>query len=218
MMIHPFPQHRLSTVALVLAALSLPQMAKADPFAEALAAAQAGQYGAAAAGFHSLARQGDAEAAHNLALLFMTGQGVPRNHEEAAFWAWSARVAGVVQARSLVAQLMPGLDSAGRQRVADRIEAMLTPQAEAGDGAAMLALAAVMVHLRPKPDLMAAHAWQSIAAALDVPGAVAAREASLQGMDPARHRPAEAQALTAFQTWCGARRDSAPAACAIFQD
>jgi hypothetical protein len=186
-----------------------------DPFAAAMADAAAGQHGAAAAGFHRLAQQGDGVAAHNLALLFMTGQGVPRHHEEAAFWAWSARLAGVTQAQTLVARLMPELDTAAQQRLADRLEAVLTPQATTGDGAAMLALAAVLGHLRPRPDAVAAHNWQSIAAALDVPGAAAARDATLATMDSTRQRQAEAAAMAAFAQWCAAQGQSAPAGCAV---
>lgn len=190
-------------------------LAAADPFAAAVAEAAAGRHGAAAAGFHALALTGDAEAAYNLALLFMTGQGVPQNHLEASYWAWRARLAGLTEAAVLVARLAERLDRVGQQAVADRLEAALSPLAAAGDGAAMLALAAVMQHVRPTPDPAGAHAWQSIAAALDVPGALAARDATVQVMEPAGRTRAEAQAMLAFQAWCRDRAAAAPAACAV---
>ena len=207
----------------VLAAFGVAQAAFADPvtddpFAAAMAEAAAGRHGAAAAGFHDLALQGDATAAHNLALLLMTGRGVPRHHEEAAFWAWTAQLAGVTQAQAVVRQLMPGLDVAAQDRLATRLEAALTPRAEAGDGAAMLALAVVLMHLRPLPDPVAGYGWQSIAAALDVPGAIAAREATLGAMDQARQREAEAAAWQAFARWCAGRGAAAPVGCAVVGD
>lgn len=204
--------------ALAMAPAALAEPATHDPFATAMADAAAGRHGAAAAGFHALALQGDATAAHNLALLLMRGQGVPRHHEEAAFWAWRAQLGGVTQAQALVARLMPGLDAAAQGRVAARLEAELTPQAEAGDGAAMLALAVVLIHLRPLPDPVAAHGWQSIAAALDVPGAIAARDLTLRGMDQSRQRQAEAAAWDAFVGWCTGRGAAAPAGCAVVAD
>jgi TPR repeat protein len=201
--------------ALLMAIWALPQPGWADPFATALAEAEAGRHGAAAAGFHALALQGDAEAAYNLALLFMTGQGVPQNRIEASFWAWHARLGGLSQARLLIERLTPQLDKAGQQNVADRLEAKLTPQAEAGDGAAMLSLAAVLHHVRPTPDLMQAHAWQSIAAALDVPGAVAARDATLRLIAPTDRPKAEAGAMAAFQTWCKTQAGATVPACTV---
>jgi uncharacterized protein len=223
----PLPRPSLPRLALprraavlLLAALALPQplwaeTPPADPFAAAVAAAAAGRHGVAAAGFHGLAQAGDAEAAYNLALLFMTGQGVPQNHTEAAYWAWQARLGGLRRARLLLDRLTPHLDRPRQQTVAARLEAALGPQAEAGDGAAMLALAAVLGHVRPAPDPLQAHAWQSIAAALDVPGSLAARDASWQAMDPANRAEAEAVALTAFRDWCGRRGAEAPPPCRV---
>jgi uncharacterized protein len=198
-----------------MAVWMLPQPVWADPFATALADAAAGRHGAAAAGFHALALQGDAEAAYNLALLFMSGQGLPQNRTEASFWAWQARLAGLAQARLLLQRLTPQLDKAGQQSVADRLEARLSPLAAAGDGAAILSLAAVLHHVRPTPDLKQAYAWQSIAAALDVPGAVAARDATLRLIAPADRAQAESGALAAFQAWCQNRAAAMPPACTV---
>lgn len=212
------PHSRRHLALRLVAGLILAQPALADPFATAVADAAAGRHGEAAAGFHALALSGDAEAAYNLALLFMSGQGLPQNHIEAAYWAWQARLAGLTQAGPLLSQLSGRLDRAGQQSVADRLEAALSPLAAQGDGAAMLSLAAVMQHVRPTPDLSQAHAWQSIAAALDVPGAIVARDASLQAMDTASRTRAEAEAMAAFQAWCRNRGAAAPASCSVVQD
>jgi TPR repeat protein len=190
----------------------------ADVFGTAMAEAAAGNYGAAAAGFHKLAEKGDAEAAHNLAILFASGRGLPQNSVEAAFWAWRARLAGLLQAAPLANHLMQDLTADRQAMVADRLEAALAPAAEAGDGAAMLALAAVLSAVRPQPDTATAHAWQSIAAALDVPGSIAARNATLEATAPEHRQKAQDQALTAFQGWCGRQAPKAPAACSAVTD
>lgn len=189
--------------------------AGADPFQTALDDADAGRFGAAAAGFFPLAQGGDGEAAYNLAVLYATGRGVPQNSSEAAFWALKAELTGLTGAGTLRRKLMDPLPQETREAIAARTEAELTPAALSGDGAAMLALAAIAASVRPVPDPVAAHAWQSIAAALDVPGAVPARDASL-AMIPVSERPAaQDRARLAFIDWCAARDDQAPPNCAV---
>lgn len=201
--------------ALVLAGcMALAGPVLADPFKAALAEAAAGRHGAAAALFRELAAKGDPEAAHNLAVLFHTGRGVPQNHPEAAFWAWQARLSGVAAAQALIDRLMPLLPDDRRSALATRLEAAWQPLAEQGDGAAMLALATILVVVRPEPDATGAHAWRSVAAALDVPGAVAARDASLSAMDDAARLTAQDVALERFLDWCARQADAAPPACA----
>ena len=203
------------TLLLPLALCGALTSARADPFREALEAADAGRYGAAAAGFFSLARSGDGEAAYNLAVLYATGRGVPQNSTEAAFWALKAELTGLTGAGGLRRKLMDPLPQETRDAIAARTEAELTPAAQSGDGAAMLALAAIAASVRSAPDPVAAHAWQSIAAALDVPGAVPAREASLAMIPPAEHPAAQDRARLAFIDWCAARAEAAPPNCAV---
>jgi len=200
----------------LVAVVALGHAAVADPFATALDDAAAGRYGAAAVAFHDLAMAGDADAAYNLSLLFLTGQGVPQNHSEAAFWAWQARLAGLTGAGRLLERLMPELDSAQQRSMAARLQSALSPAAEQGDGAAMLALAVVMQTIHPDADHLGAHAWQSIAAALDVPGATAARDATLQAMDADHRRQAQDHAMQSFRAWCARRAHTAPPPCTLF--
>ena len=160
--------------------------AGADDFEKAMSDAAAGNYGEAAAGFHKLALTGDPEAAHNLAILFASGRGLPQNSVEAAFWAWRARLAGLRQAAPLVIQLMQDLTAERQATVATRL---------------------------PEPDFASAHAWQSIAAAVDVPGAIAARNATLESTAPEHRQKVQDQAMTAFKDWCGRQAQNAPAAC-----
>jgi hypothetical protein len=201
--------------ALLPALLAISGAALADPFDDAMQAAAEGRHGAAAAAFHGLALAGDGVAAHNLALLFATGRGVPQNQTEALYWAWRARLDDVDAAEKLLARLWPQADAARRDVIAQRLEAGLMPFAEGGDGAAMLQLAAVLSIVRPVPDAQQAHAWQSMAAAMDVPGAVVARDATLASLAPQDRAAAQDHALVAFRDWCGRRGSAAPHACSV---
>lgn len=206
---------RLPAVLLPLL-MAMPAAMQADPFDDAMRAADEGRYGEAAAAFHSLALTGDAAAAHNLAALFATGRGLPQNDTEALYWAWRARLSDIDAVQILLDRLWPPLDTARKDMIAARLVSDLQPLAEAGDGAAMLELAAVLTVVRPKPDTRAAHSWQSIAAALEVPGAQAARDATLSTIAPADRGAAQDEALTAFRDWCGRQiGDTRPAACVV---
>lgn len=202
-------------LAIVLFLVSSP--VRADPFATAMQHVRDGHHAAAAAGFHALAQSGDATAAHNLAILFALGQGVPQNRNEAAFWALSALLAGLDQGAPLADLMLAELSLDERGALSARLEARLGADAAQGDGAAMLALAVVLALVRPEPDLKGAYAWQSIAAALDVSGAVRAREVTLAMLPPALHAKAQAQAWAAFGDWCAAQEQPGPASCTVIE-
>ena len=186
-----------------------------DPFDRAMQDAAQGRHAAAAAGFHALALQGEPAAAHNLSILFALGQGVPRNTAEAAYWALRALLDGLEQAAPLADLLLADLPVAERARLADRLEAGLSPAAADGDAGAMLGLAVVLALIRPEPDLLTAHAWQSIAAALDRPGALQAREVTLSRMTPEDRVRAQAHALDAFAAWCASQVPPGLASCGV---
>jgi TPR repeat protein len=207
-----------AAVALFPFALAAPVPGWADGFNAALRASAEGRHGEAAAAFYKLAHQGDGEAAYNLALLFATGRGVPQNDREALYWVWRARLADIPAAPALLARLWPSAGPALRKEIAERLEAYLHPLAQSGDGAAMLQLAAVMTVVRTKPDPVAAHGWQSIAAALDVPGALAARDATLMSLPKANRAKAQDQALAGFADWCAGQTTNQPPACVIVAD
>lgn len=211
----------MKCLALVMALLlAAPALAASpedtpDPFAQALDAARAGQFGQAATGFHTLAKAGDGEAAHNLAVLYATGRGLPQDDPEAAYWAVRAELAGSDRSIPLRRLLVGRLDAPTRDALAARAVAWLTPRAEAGDGAAMLEIAAILLNIPVQPDPVAAHGWQSLAAALDAPGAIRARQASL-AMIPPESRPEAAKAARQhMRDWCAARGAEAPALCAL---
>lgn len=210
-------------LALLAALLSAPAWAGApedapDPFAQALDAARAGLFGQAAAGFHALAEIGDGEAAHNLAVLYATGRGLPQDDPEAAYWAIRAELAGSDRSIPLRRLLVARLDDAARDALAARAITWLSPRAEAGDGAAMLEIAAILLTIPAQPDPVAAHGWQAIAATLDAPGAVRARQSSLALIPPEARIEAAQTARQHMRAWCAARGPEAPAPCALIPE
>jgi TPR repeat protein len=201
--------------ACVVLPLTLSGPLWADSFEAALQASAEGRHGEAAAAFYSLATEGDGAAAYNLALLFATGRGVPQNRREALYWVWRARLEDVPAAPALLDRLWPSAGPALRKDIADRLELYVQPLAESGDGAAMLQLAAILTVVRAKPDPVTAHGWQSIAAALDVPGAIAARDQTLMSLPEADRAKAQDHALSQFGDWCQSQSDHRPPACVI---
>lgn len=200
---------------LVLLGLLFPSAALADRFEQALAHVAEGQYSQAAAGFHELADDGDLTAAHNLAVLFALGEGVPQSYAEATYWAWRAFLDGLTQAGPLADLVLAELSEPERAALAERLEARFAPRAQDGQTQAMLALAVVLALLRVEPDLLAAHDWQSIAAALDHPSAGRAREETRKLMPPALRSEASAHAVQAFRDWCAMREGAAPSSCRV---
>jgi TPR repeat protein len=201
--------------ALALCLLLLAGRLQAGAFDQAMADMAQGRPAAASAQFHTLALGGDLSAAHNLAVLFALGLGVPQSDPDAAYWAWRALLGGLTQAGALADLTLMPLDATARQSVTDRLEADLLPQAHAGDGNAMLALAVVLAVLRPEPALLDAHGWQAIAGAIDHPGAMQARAQTHARMTPEQRAQAQPHALRALSDWCDARAADAPMACSV---
>lgn len=197
----------------VLLFLSGPVMA--EQFEQALSHVASGEYSKAAAAFHALAEEGDLAAAHNLAVLFSLGQGVPRSFPDAGFWAWRALLDGLDQTAPLAGQVLSELSDPERVKISDRLEQHFSPQAETGAARAMLALAVIQIVLRPEPDYLAAYAWQSIAAALDHHSAAQAREMTRNMMPAGLRSGASEFALAAFRDWCALQGETAPVSCAV---
>ncbi|MFD1808748.1 hypothetical protein ACFSHQ_13390 [Gemmobacter lanyuensis] len=95
---------------------------------------------------------GDPDAQFNLALIYHSGEGVPRNDREALYWAWRARIEGLPAAEPLIRMLTeqgaPGLGPS----IAPRLLTDLQDALKAGHGHAMLGAALVMAQLSDPPD------------------------------------------------------------------
>jgi hypothetical protein len=87
----------------VVASLICFGTAAADPFADGLAAAQRGDFQAAASAYRQAADQGNADAKFILGVMYANGQGVIHNEEEAARLYLAAAQHGVAAAQYSVA-------------------------------------------------------------------------------------------------------------------
>ena len=87
----------ISALALVVA---LSGTAHAQDFQKGYDAYQAGDYATALQEWRPLADQGDADAKHNLGLMYENGQGVPQDYAEAVSWYRKAAEQGHAYAQS----------------------------------------------------------------------------------------------------------------------
>lgn len=86
-------------VFFLLGVLLMAADAVADDFDDGMAAYGKHDYAKAIARFRDAAEQGSDRAQYALAAMYHEGEGVPRNHEAAAYWYTKAAQRGVVQAQ-----------------------------------------------------------------------------------------------------------------------
>jgi len=79
-------RHCATLVRASLVLVAIGGAATADPFEDAVAAYQSGDYGAALKVWSRLAEQGDADAQFRLGVMYESGQGVLRSDAEAIKW------------------------------------------------------------------------------------------------------------------------------------
>lgn len=201
---------------LPLILLAAPAFADEEALARATAAIRDGRSAEAALIYRDLALAGDGAAQFNLGLLYLNGRGVPQSHAEALYWGWRARLTGVAEAQALIARMVPVVTPNLRKDIAARLIADLQPRIDAGEGRAMLELAGVYLEVLPEPDLMQGFQWQALAAALEVPGADEAREATGQRLTAEDRLKAEAQAVEVLRGLCGKGLKDSPLCTAMF--
>ena len=208
----------LVLTATVVPVPSAPLAAPADgppaDFDAALALVRGGDAPAAVAMFSDLAKGGHRAAQANLAVMLARGEGVPRDDQEAAYWAWRARLAAERRAAALADHVTDRLTDAALADLAARLEGDLRKMTRDGDRLALLGLGRIALQLRQPAQLEEALAWFSVAAALDVPGAAALRDAVSDGLPPEARLRVQARAREEFSLWCAAQRGAArPRSC-----
>lgn len=176
--------------------------AEEDAFSDAATAIREGHAAEAAAMYREMAKAGDGAAQYNLALLYLTGRGVPQSHRDALFWAWRARLSGMAEAPALIARMAEVATPDLRKELALRLIETLQPRIDAGEGRAMLELAAVYLEVLPEPDLTKGLVWQALAAALEVPGADEARDTTGARLTAKDRLAAEAEAVKTLSDLC----------------
>ena len=92
----------LSAGALMLGVVLASASVRAQTIQDAMAAYQRGDYGKAIELFRPLAERGDAYAQETLARIYLEGEGLAKNYQEAAKWERLAAQQGVATAQSVL--------------------------------------------------------------------------------------------------------------------
>ena len=198
--------------------LSLPGAVMAeeqDAFDRALQLAREGQGARAVMLFRELSHDGDAAAQINLAIMQARGLGVPQDDREAAYWAWRARLAGEPRAEPVSALLLTRLTPRARKDLADRLTEDLKAVVGQGRVSAFISLGRVETELRDPARPEDAALWFTLAAAFEVPHALALREAVVAPLSAERRLAVQDRATRDFAQWCDKiPGDQRPATCA----
>lgn len=187
---------------LAAALLAIPGLVHADAFSDGIAAYRAGDPMRAADIFRTLARQQNADAEYNIAVLFRYGQGVPQNYAKALYWGWMAELSRVARAAPLVAGLRRMMPQGQVTEVAAQLEAEYRRRAKAGDTQALLPLGMVLADPLVGRDPVEGYAWEAMAAALDVGGAAAQRDLTARHLSAEDLLTAQDRAGSMFRNWC----------------
>ncbi|MBO6854411.1 MAG: sel1 repeat family protein [Marivivens sp.] len=202
--------------AALLAGVVLSGPALADDLADAQRAYAAGDYATAAITYHGLAQAGNAAAQYNLGLIYLRGRGLPQSFENALFWGWKAKLSGLSDADSLLLTLKDLTAEDVIRRTADRLLESYMIEIDAGEPAAMVAYARVLVDLHPKPDMETAFVWLSIAAALGADGAERRRDIVLSQIEEAKRAAAQQKTTDEMTAWCERTSASVPVCALLF--
>jgi TPR repeat protein len=181
---------RLLISAFLLAFVTLPAAASADPFDDGVSAFERGDYATALRIWRPLAEH-DPRAATNLGVMYAEGLGVQKDAVEALRWLGPAALAGEPNAQMHLG-VMFAEGTGGRPPDYEAAAAWYRAAAEQGYPHAQVLLAfAYSVGEGVPEDYVAAHMWVNLAAAKLPPGK--ARDAALQLRDQLADKMTPAQ-------------------------
>ena len=168
-------------------------------FAEAVKAVKAKNYGEAVRLFTEQAEQNQHDAQYNLAVLLKAGKGAPQDFMQALIWSWSSLLGGIEAGEDLsdeLVDLVPekSLDVA-REAVASRLQSRITN----GEKPAVMQFARYHLDMLTEPDYERAYVWYSIAAAIGLGGASAARDDVLGDVEEKKIIELQAESGTIFK-------------------
>jgi len=115
--------------------------------------------------FSALADQGIPEAQFNLALLYSSGLGAPKNYRLALYWSWNAHLNDHDTAINRVNIIYELINEKLRNSVAQTIIDEIQVNAQAGDKSAPLKLGKTYLGLFVEPQNKPAYLWLSISQA-----------------------------------------------------
>lgn len=161
-------QYFISVLALAcnFAAASIADDTKEPDFVAAADAFQNGNYVDAALRFRNLAENRNATAQYNYSMLVYKGVGAPSDFEEAWYWSWLARLAGIEKAVELTAQIASELGEEHEASLLSRLRSTFEDDALKGDANALSSMAIFLFEAQTDPDLAECYVWALVAQAL----------------------------------------------------
>ncbi len=127
---------------------------------------QDGDYVDAAVRFGNLAVNGNAAAQYNYAMLVYKGVGAPSDFEEAWYWSWMARLAGIEKAVELTDQIAGELGLEHEETLLRRLRSKFEKDALQGDATALSNMAIFLIEAQTDPDLAECYVWALVAQAV----------------------------------------------------
>ncbi len=150
--------------------------------------------------FKTVAAAGDENAQYNVGLMYLKGQGVPENPEEASRWFHHAAMQGQVDAQSFLGALYA--DGQGVHQDYSLAAYWLTRAADAGHPAAQSFLGQLYFDgLGVARDYVQAYVWFSLAEASGYPESQAWREKTETRMSGAQHEEAARRVEERLPHW-----------------
>ena len=146
--------------------VSIADDTKEPNFVIAADAFQNGDYVDAAVRFGNLAVNGNAAAQYNYAMLVYKGVGAPSDFEEAWYWSWMARLAGIEKAVELTDQIAGELGLEHEETLLRRLRSTFEKDALQGDATALSNMAIFLTEAQSDPDLAECYVWALVAQAL----------------------------------------------------
>ena len=146
--------------------VSIADDTKEPNFVIAADAFQDGDYVDAAVRFGNLAVNGNAAAQYNYAMLVYKGVGSPSDFEEAWYWSWMARLAGIEKAVELTGQIAGELGLEHEETLLLRLRNTFEKDALQGDATALSNMAIFLTEAQTDPDLAEGYVWALVAQAL----------------------------------------------------
>lgn len=153
-------------VAYIFAGASIAEDTKEPGFVAAADAFQNGNYVDAAIRFRNLAENNNATAQYNYAMLVYKGVGAPIDFEEAWYWSWMARLAGIEKADELTDQIAKELGEEHEASLLGRLRMTFENDALEGDANALSSMSIFLFEAQTDPDLAECYVWALVAQAL----------------------------------------------------
>jgi hypothetical protein len=165
---HHMFKHFISILIVVFSfgTVSIADDTKEPDFVIAADAFQEGDYVDAAVRFGNLAVNGNAAAQYNYAMLVYKGVGAPSDFEEAWYWSWMARLAGIEKAVELTGQIAGELGLEHEEILLRRLRNTFEKDALQGDATALSNMAIFLTEAQTDPDLAEGYVWALVAQAL----------------------------------------------------